>query len=89
MPWSKGETLLRFSHSDFFSCVQFWACSRISGFKDALALPIVIGLCHLHMLQIYLKRIVLVEVDFSIMPHRVLAATPLAHSNEYRGHSFS
>ena len=59
----------------------FCAGSWLSGFKAVLALPIVPGLCHLKMLQVLFKRMGLIEAAFSLMPCRVLAATPMCSGN--------
>lgn len=66
VPWSKVETFLGFSFWFFFSCAQFWACSWLSGFRAVLPLPISRGLCHLQMIQVCLKRMVLRKAGFLI-----------------------
>lgn len=62
----------------FFSCAQLWACSWLSGFRAVLAHPISLGLCHSQMSQVRLKRMVLRKAGFSLVPPRVLAATPFS-----------
>lgn len=62
-------------------CYLFCAGSWLSGFEAVLALPIVPGLGHLQMLQVLFKRMGLTEAAFSVMPCRVLAATPVCSGN--------